>query len=398
MPAPLSLVLWPAPAFAALVLLAGCQPTVAKKDAPKPPEVKVAAAKMQGVTDYEDFTGTLEASKKVDITSRVTGYLEEIHFKEGGQVKKGQVLFEIDPRPMKAEYDRSEAAVVQAQARLNRLTGDLRRAEDLLRSRSTSKEEFEKIAGDYEEAKAAVGVAAAARKSAELNLGYTKVISPISGRVGKQMIDEGNLVKADSTILAMVVAQDPIYAYFDVDERTFNHLQKLVVEGKLPSLGLSDVEVGMELAAEKDFPRQGKVDFEDNTVDPATGTKRLRAVFDNKNGLLAHGMFCRIRFQVGQPRQAVVVREEGVGADQGQKFVYLVTPDNKIEYRKVTTGPLLTEYSPKLRVIESGLAAGDRIVVEGLQRVRPKMAVDPKEAPLPDVKTVRETPVNLPTK
>lgn len=397
MPAPLSLVLrlMRLAALAALLLaLVGCQPAVVKKDGAKPVEVVVAAARMKDVTDYEDFTGTLEAFKKVDITSRVTGYLEEIHFKEGGQVKKGQVLFEIDPRPMKAEFDRAEASVIQAQARLNRLTGDLRRAEDLLRSRATSKEEYEKVHGDFEEAKAAVGVAQATRKSAELNLGYTKVISPISGRVGKQMIDEGNLVKADNTILAMIVTQDPIYAYFDVDERTFTKLQKLVVEGALPSLGLSHVKVGMELAAEQGFPRTGEVDFEDNTVDPATGTKRLRAIFDNKNGMLSHGMFVRVRFQVGEPRPAVVVPEEGVGADQGQKFVYLVNPKNEIEYRKVSVGPL----EKGLRVIEKGLEAGDRIVVSGLQRVRPMMKVEPKDAALPDVKTVRETPVILPTK
>ena len=373
-------------------MFVGCQQNVAKPPPAKTVEVIVSPAVKHDITDYEDFTGTLEAFKKIDITSRVTGYLEKVNFKEGGIVKKDQVLFEIDQRPAKAELDKTEAAVVQAEARAKRLLGDFQRAQDLLRSRSISKEEFEKVAGDFEEAKAAVGVTVASRKSAQLTYEYTKVLSPIDGRAGRTMLDEGNLIKADSTVLTTVVTQDPIFAYFDVDERTLLKLRRLVKEGALPKSESDRVRVVMALADETGFPHVGEVDFEDNKIDPATGTQRLRGVFANKNGLLAPGMFVRVRFQVGSARPAIVVPEEGVGTDQGQKYVYLVDDKNEVIYRKIKAGTLEKGW----RVVEDGLSAGDRIVVSGLQRVRPMMKVEPREEPLTPLKAARETPVVLP--
>lgn len=376
--------------LAMALALSGCKPAAPKAMAPKAVDVIVASAVMKDVVNFEDFTGALEAHKKIDITARVTGYLEKHNFVEGGPVKKGQVLFEIDPRPTKAELDKAEAEVVQSQARANRLQGDLQRAQDLVRSRSISKEEFEKVMGDTEEAKAAVGVAAANRKTAQLHYDYTKVLSPIDGRAGRSMLDEGNLIKADNTILTTVVTQDPVYAYFDVDERTLLALRRRTSEGN-GSNSAGHVRVGMALADEEGFPHRGVIDFEDNAVDQSTGTQRLRGVFDNKSGLFAPGMFVRVRLQVGESRSAVHVPEQGVGADQGQKFVYVVNDKNEIEYRKIRTGSLEKGW----RVVEEGLAAGERIVVSGLQRVRPMMKVEPREEKLEPAKAVRETPVSV---
>jgi RND family efflux transporter MFP subunit len=206
------------------------------------------------------------------------------------------------------------------------------------------------------------------------------------------MLDEGNLIKADDTVLTMVVTQDPMYAYFDVDERTLLKLRRLGNDGGLAKSNAANVRVAMALADEDGFPHTGEIDFEDNNVDPATGTQRLRGVFANKNGLFAHGMFVRIHFQIGARRPAVVAPEEGIGTDQGQKFVYVVDAKNEIEYRKIKTGPLEKGW----RVIEDGLAAGERIVVSGIQRVRPMMKVEPREENVTPAKNARETPLNLP--
>jgi multidrug efflux system membrane fusion protein len=389
MPALLGSVRWPLGVVVSLAMLigVGCQPNTAKAPAAKVVEVIVAKAEKKDVRDFEDFTGTLEAYKKIEITSRVTGYLEKVNFTEGGLVKKGQILFEIDPRPAKAELDKTEAALIQAEARSRRLLGDYQRSQALFATRAASKEEFEKVSGDYEEAKAAVGVAAANRKSAQLNYDYTKVLSPIDGRAGRTMLDEGNLIKADTTVLTMVVTQDPMYAYFDVDERTLLKLKRLAASPKG-----SVVRVSMGLADDEGFPHAGEVDFEDNYVDPATGTQRKRGVFANKNGLFAHGMFVRIRFQVGEAHPATVVPEEAIGADQGQKFVYVVNDKNEIEYRKIKTGPLDKGW----RVIDEGVAAGDRVVVSGIQRVRPMMKVEPRERDTAPGTKARETQVILP--
>jgi RND family efflux transporter MFP subunit len=364
---------------ALLVLLAilgvgGCQQGPAKPPPPGPAEVLVSPAVEKEFVDFEEFTGRLEAFKKVDIQARVTGFLDKVNFREGSRVKKDAVLAEIDPRPYKADFDKAEASIVQAQAKLTRLEGDLNRAADLFRGKNIGKEEFEKVHGDHAEAVAALKVAEAGRVSAKLFLDYTKVISPIDGIAGRLMIDEGNLVKADGTVLTTVVTQDPIYAYFDVDERTLLRLRRLVRDGKIPAASASKFPVRMGLADEDDFPHTGTVDFEDNVVDPSTGTLRLRGVFKNGEGFLAPGMFVRVRFQVGLPRRGTLVLEQGVGTDQGQKFVYVVSDQNKVEYRKVKAGPLLKEE----RVIEEGVKPGERIIVSGLQRVRPSAEVHPK--------------------
>jgi len=369
-----------------LLTVAGCGAAPTKQPPPKPTEVIVSAAISKDFVDYEDFTGRLEAFKKVDIQARATGYLEKINFKEGSRVRKHDVLFEIDPRLYEADLAKADAAFVQSQARVKRLEADLVRAQELVQTRAISREEYEKVVGDHAEAAAALGVAKAGQTSAKLFLEHTKVLAPIDGVVGRAMVDEGNLVKADDTLLTTVVTQDPIYAYFDVDERTLLRLRRLVRDGKIATNSASTIPVRFGLADEDNFPHEGMIDFEDNVVDANTGTLRLRGVVKNSSGFLVPGMFVRVHFQVGLARAGTLVPEQGVGADQGQKFVYVVNDKNVVEYRKVKTGVLLQG----MRVIEEGLQPGERIVVSGLQRVRPSATVQPKLQDNPPAVNARE--------
>jgi RND family efflux transporter MFP subunit len=360
----------------ALSAMVGCSREQAKAPALKPPEVLVTGVVEDDITDVEDFTGSLEAYRRVELQSRVTGYLMKRLFREGSFVKKDQLLFEIDDKLFQADLDKSQADVVKADARYRRLTNDLGRAQELLRSRSLSKEEYEKVAGDHEEAKAAVGVAEADCRNKKVMVEYTKIRSPIDGIISRTMLDEGNLVKADMTTLTTIVTQDPIYAYFDVDERTQHGLNRLIETSKIEAIG-SKTKIRFALADEENFPREGTMDFTDVTIDQGTGTKRYRAIVPNSNGLLEPGTFIRVRFQVGTPRRVLMIPEQGVGADQGQKFVYVVNDKNEVEYRKIATGRL----DRGMRVVEEGLKPGDRVIVSGLQRVRPMAKVDPKPAP-----------------
>jgi RND family efflux transporter MFP subunit len=356
---------------------AGCAREQAKAPAPKPPEVLVTGVVEADITDAEDFTGSLEAFRRVELQSRVTGHLIKRNFREGGFVKKDQLLFEIDDKLYQADLDKSQADVVKAEARFRRLTNDLARAQELLRTRSLSKEEFEKTAGDQEEAKAAVGVAEADARNKKVMVEYTKIRAPIDGVISRTMLDEGNLVRADQTTLTTIVTQDPIYAYFDVDERTQHGLNRLIETSKIEAAGASKAKIRFGLADEDDFPREGTMDFTDVTIDPGTGTKRYRAIVPNPSGLLEPGTFIRVRYQVGTPRRVLMIPEQGVGADQGQKYVFVVNGKDEVEYRKITTGRL----DKGMRVVEDGLKPGDRVIVSGLQRVRPMAKVDPKPAP-----------------
>lgn len=393
--------------FAVLVLVglsmamvgAGCEKSVPHSKSKETPPAKVLferALELE-VTDHEVFTGRLEASKRIELQARVTGFLKKVHIhgKEGGTVKEGELLFEIDPLPYQAEVARAQGAVRQAEAKLKRLKNDLDRTVALLRTRAISKEEHERVSGEHAEAAAAVDSAKASLDSAKLFLRYTKIEAPIDGRVGRTLLDEGNLVKADSTFLTTLVSESPIFAYFDVDERTGQRLPRLLAKQTVPSLGATKVPVSLALVNEEDFPHKGYLDFEDTVIDPATGTRRMRGVFKNEKDLFTPGMFVRVRLQVGQPEIRTVVFEQGVGTDQSQKFVYVVGADNKAEYRKVKTGGLWKvetvkknedgkdeKYWKRYRIIEEGLQPGERVIVSGLQRVRTGAVVAPSEAKL----------------
>jgi len=289
-------------------VLAGCNnsPANAKKEAP-PPEVQVSLPITREVTDFEVFAGRTEAVKTVDVRARVTGYLEKVHFKEGSDVKEGDLLFDIDPRTYKADLDRAEAAVLKAEAHLRRLDTDVQRANILLQRRAISQEEYDKVVGDRAEADADVQVARANREVSRLNLNYCKVTSPITCRVSRQSIDPGNLVKSDDTVLTSIVSLDPMYAYFDVDERTLLRIRRLIREGKVKSSRDVEVPVFVGLSDEEGYSLEGTVNFVDNKVDPTTGTLRVRGIFPNPNLLLSPGLFVRCRVRVGVPYHATLI-------------------------------------------------------------------------------------------
>jgi RND family efflux transporter MFP subunit len=331
------------------------------------------------VTDYEDFTGRTEAVAMVEIRARVTGYLENARFKEGAEVEKGDVLFEIDPRPYQADLAKAEANVIQAEAHQRRMDSDFRRAQRLLPQNSISREEFDKIVGDRAEGEASLGVARASRDLSKLNLNFTKVTAPIGGRISRRLIDPGNMVKADETALTTIVSLDPIYAYFDVDERTLLRLRRVVQEGKASS-DTTGVAVLMGLADEEGYPHQGTINFEDNRVDSGTGTLRVRAVFPNPKRVLSPGLFARIRLPVGTAHPAILIAEQALSTDQGQKFVYVLNDKNEVSYRPVSVGRL----HDGLRVINKGVGKDDRVVVSGVQRIRPGAKVEPKMVDMPN--------------
>jgi RND family efflux transporter MFP subunit len=350
----------------------------------KTPEVKVSAPVTRDVTDYDNFPGRTEASRAVDVRAQVTGYLDKINFEDGAVVQKGDVLFEIDPRIYKAQLARAEANVVQSEAHRRRLESDYQRAVALLPTKAMSQEDFDKVAGDRQEAEAAIGVARAERDVAKQNLDFCKVTASIGGRISRRLLDPGNLVKANDTPMTTIVALNPMYVYFDVDERT---VLRLTEEGKINrATRTANMPVLMGLASEEpNYPHRGTVDFVDNQVDPGTGTLRLRGVFDNYGWfgtapLFSPGLFVRVRLPLGTPHPAKLVAEHAVGRDQGQKFLYVIKDEESVlddngdvvkhrgvvEYRRVEVGRL----HDGLREITRGLKSEDKVIVSGLQRVR----------------------------
>jgi RND family efflux transporter MFP subunit len=363
----------------AAVLPSGCQ-RAQSSDAPSGPKalpVKVGAPLSSSVTDFEEFPGKIDAIKTVEIRARVTGYLDKVLFTEGAEVKEGDPLFIIDPRTYRADFDRATANLREAKVHLTRLEADYKRAQTLLPSRAIAQEDFDKIEGDRNEAAAAVSVAEATLATARLNLDFTTVHAPISGRISRQLIDPGNLVRADETPLTMLVSQDPIYCYFDVDERTTLRVRRLIETGRVKSARDTSVKVLLQLADEEGdtFPHEGVVNFIDNRLVAETGTLRFRARFDNSKRLLSPGMFARVRIPVGDPHPSILVSERAFGSNQGQKFLYVVNGKGEVEYRHVTVGAL----RDGLRVVESGLKLKEKVIMSGLQLVKEGMAVTPTD-------------------
>lgn len=365
---------WPWLASSLCLLGAGCQPAAPPPPPQKAPEVIVTLPVYDDITDHEDFTGQTEAVKSIEIRARVTGYLKAVHFQHGAEVKQGDLLFAIDPPHYQAEFDRNEGTVAQAEARLTRLRADYARAEGLHPTGVITKEQFDLVKGDLAEAEATLKTAKAALKIAKTNLGYCEVRAPISGRLSRPFIDPGNLAISNETLLTRIVAQDPMYVYFDLDERTMLRLRRLVQDGVAASAQEANVPVLMGLSDEQGYPHRGRLDFEDNRLDPGTGTLRVRGEFSNGDRLLSPGLFVRVRVPIGEPYRALLVPEPALGADQGQKFIYVVDDKDEVSYRRVETGRL----HGQLRVISAGLSPGERVVVSGLQRVRTGAKVSPK--------------------
>jgi RND family efflux transporter MFP subunit len=353
---------------------AGCGRSAPGIAPPKPRVVTVELPALEDTTDFAEFTGRTEAVFSNNVRARVTGYLEKVFFKDGDTIKKGDLLFLIDPRTYQADYDRAQATLAQARARLKRLDADYRRAVNLAEHRAISREEFDKIDGDHSEAAAAVQNAQANLNLSALNLDFTKVKAEIDGLLSRRMVDPGNLVKADDTVLTSIVSFDPLYVYFDVDEHTTLRIQRMIREGRLPNYDKGELAVAVGLADDdKVFPLKGKLNFSENQLDSATGTLRVRVSIPNMEPrILSPGMFVRVRFPVGAPHKAIAVDDKAIGTDQGRRFVYIVNSKNEVEYRGVELGNY-TEGGK--RVIESGIAPGDRVMIGNLQQVRPGEAV-----------------------
>ena len=358
--------------IALTVVLAACTKTAAQQAPPPPPQVTVADVLEQEVTDWDEFTGRLQAVDSVDVRPRVAGLVSAVRFSEGAIVRKGDLLFQIDPRPFQAEVDRLQAELDRARATVSRAKSELGRAERLRSENAISNEEHDRRASFAQESTAQVAAVEAALRAAALNLEFTRVTSPISGRVGRAIVTEGNLVSSgppEATLLTTVVSLDPVYAYFDADEQVYLKY----TTGGARSRGSINRHVQMALANEEGYPHDGQLDFLDNQLDSGTGTIRGRAVFRNSNGLLTPGLFVRLRLTGAGSYHGLLIQDRAVGTDLSKKFVYVVSPENQVEYRPVTLGPIVGG----LRVVRSGLKAGEPVVVNGLQRIRPGAQVQP---------------------
>jgi multidrug efflux system membrane fusion protein len=357
-------------------LNSGCSSS-AQPQAAAPPEVSVAEVICKQIGDTDELTGRLEAVNAVEVRPRVSGYLQSVRFKEGAIVRQGDLLFQIDPRPFQAEVDRLKGDLLQARAQRSRAQSDFERAERLHNNAGMSAEEYDRRAAVRNEAEARIASTEAALRGAELNLEFTRVTAPITGRVGRAEITEGNLVEsgvAQLKPLTTLVSLDPIYVYFDVDEQTFLKYARVTETRGTSSHELrSAAQLG--LADEEGFPHVGQVSFVDNQVSSSTGTIRLRATFANKNLALTPGLFARIQLQGGGAHDGCLAKDEAVVTDLNQKYVLVLDKNNTLAYRPVKLGPM----TEGLRVVRDGLHEGEVIVVSGLQRVRPGAAVTPRK-------------------
>jgi RND family efflux transporter MFP subunit len=331
------------------------------------PQVTVAAAISRKVTEFDEFTGRFEAVERVEVRPRVSGYISSVNFTDGNEVKKGDVLFVIDPRPYAAERDKARAQLAQARSQLVLAKSERERATKLLGQHAISQEEFDTRSAGSEQAQANVEAAQAALDAAALNLEFTRVTAPISGRISRALVTSGNFVANGQTLLTTLVSLDPIYVTFDGDEQAYLKYIKLVHVSAHAGAREAGSPVRVGLADENGFPHQGAMVFVDNALDPATGTIRSRALLDNHERLFTPGLFARIRLLDSSQHDAILVNDSAIGTDQTVRYVLVVGAGNKVEYRPVQLGPVIDG----LRVVQSGLSAGEVIVVNGLQRVRP---------------------------
>jgi multidrug efflux system membrane fusion protein len=342
------------------------------------------------VTEYVDFTGRTDAVEAVDVRPRVTGYLVKLPFREGAEVKKGDLLFEIDPRPYQAQLDQAVGLVKlnEASLKLAQVTYERDRTIASSVAGGVSQQQLDQDLAAVDEAQERLNAAKASTEVFKLNVEFTKVTSPIDGLVSRYFLTRGNLVNQDQTLLTTVVSLDPMYVYFDLDEPTLLRIRKALNAGTIKPSADGRIPVQMGLQGEDGFSHQGTVNFVNNQVNPSTGSIAVRGVFPNPkpaNGtrLLSPGMFVRVRLPIGQPHPALLVIDRAIGSDQGLKFVYVVDAQNRVQYRRVTTGALQED---GLRVITQGLKADDRVLVGGLQQVRPRMEVRPDENPMPTLR------------
>jgi len=355
--------------------------------APQPQAVTVAEVPERQITEWDEFTGRLEAVDQVEIHPRVTGYIKRVTFAEGKEVRKGEVLFEIDPRPYEADLARAEAELESARSAASLAKSEVQRAGKLVDMQAISREEFDSRTSAEVQGGAQVRALEAAVQTARLNLEWTRVRSPIAGRVSNALVTAGNLVQAGppaGAVLTTVVSVDSMYLYFDSDEQTYLRYASRARNSGGTNWRTARLPVYLGLANESGFPHEGRLDFVDNQVDPTSGTIRTRAVFSNRSRALTPGLFARVKLVGTEKMNATLVRDAAIGTDQDRKFVLVVGPGDTLAYRPIVPGRL----TDGLRIVTSGLKPGERIVVNGLMRVRPGMKVAPTLAPMvPDSTT-----------
>jgi len=346
---------------------------------PPAPEVTVSKPLVKNVTEYLEFTGTAKAIEEIDIRARVEGFLENLHFEDGAYIKKGQLLFTIDPKPYKAAVENARGRLGRHQAQLERAEREYQRNLTLFKQNAASEANVVKWKSEMEESKAAVVSAQAALDMARLDLGYCTIRSPIAGRISRRKVDVGNLVGAgEFTLLTTIRQGSPIYAYFSINERDLLRVMKMARQEGIPADNPDKIVLELGLANETGFPHKGHLDYADSTVDPKTGTLELRGVFPNPGPpyIIVPGLFVRLRLPVAERENALLVTERALGLDQGGRYLLVVNNENKVEQRHVKIGAL----RDGMRVIEDGLKAEDSVVVKGIQRAIPGAKVTPQQA------------------
>jgi membrane fusion protein, multidrug efflux system len=365
------------------VVLACSTAAIAQAPSSAPPAVAVAKPIVKEVVERDDYVGRFEAVDAVEIRARVSGYLQTVSFRDGAIVKLGDPLFTIDKRPYQAALDQAEAAVTSAQARVAFAQSDYERAAALGRTGNITEQLLEQRRNTLETARGDLLGAQAAARTARLNLGFTEIHAPMAGRIGRKLISEGNLVTADQTLLTTIVSLDPIYFYFDVDERSFLAYQRTLQIGTVSDANQNRLPVRVGLTDEKVFNRKGVLDFLDNRVDQATGTMRARASIENKDLFIRPGLFGTIEVPGSPSHRGVLIPDEAIGTDQDRRIVWVVADDGTVTPRVVRPGPRIDGY----RLIREGLKGDETIVISGLQRVRPGAKVTPQAQELPPVRS-----------
>jgi RND family efflux transporter MFP subunit len=395
--------------FLLVASVGGCKPQQAAPPAMPPPPVTVAKPIVQTITDYEVTTGRTAASESVDVRARVSGYLEKVTFqtldrepslgtappalKEGDDVAAQTVLFEIDPRQYDAILDAAKADLDRTTAMVDRTTAELSRGEQLKVGNNISREDYDKLVAAKAEAVATQAAARAQIKAAQLNVDFTKVKAPIAGRLGRALVTAGNSITAELTPLTTIVREDPIHVYFDLPEQVVDRYRTMIRKGEFASARTQELPVEIGIENEEGFPHSGFIDFVDNTIDRPTASLKLRGRFDNPvvanhTRFFTAGMFVRVRIPASRPYEALLVSERAIISDQGDKIVYVVAADGTVHRRVIEPGSL----QGRLRVVKSGLQADERIVVNGLQRVREGAKVTPQDGPMPGLPTPTATP------
>ena len=359
------------------MLLASCDNSAAQNAAPQAPAVSAADVVVKSISQWDSFNGRIEAVESVQLRPRVSGYIEKVNYTDGQEVKKGEVLFTIDDRTYRAALEQAQATLARAKTQASLARSEASRTDKLIHTNVVSREEWEQRRSAATQAQADIQAAQAAVDAAQLNLDFTKVTAPIDGRASRALITSGNLVTAgdSASVLTTVVSQKTVYVYFDVDESTYLHYQNLARSGQGAASNHLALPVEIGLVGEDGYPHQGKVDFLDNQLTPSTGTIRMRALLDNTQRQFIPGLFARVRLPGSAEFQATLIDDKAVLTDQDRKYVYIVDKDGKAQRRDIKPGRL----AAGLRIVQQGLNPGDKVIVEGLQKVfMPGMPVNAK--------------------